>query len=351
MTYMINSGRKFSTGGKLMRPVFKIVVVLCALFWGGAAASAQTDNCDGVLINQISYLRASDRHSESWLRIIDENSYSAAKQKAGASIYSGWFSGSYSNFNTKRNQYFSQTGSTMSRETAFEEYKSYLSESQVQAWVACKGGAAGIAAHYRDVDSIGATIVLNWQAGSGIGPLRNVRFELIGVTKQPEMSTTQLLGEESFLVERRSADTPIRGKITGVAGWDNKNYQATIYIPAYQVQTVVRPPLKIVTSVANVIVKSTARWGNGSRSWNCEASNAERELIVIGTQDRNIGRRRGRCVGQGSYCNSHNEYCFETIATAGCYVSRRWLDWYKGQLEAIGEPYQRNRVCDPTVLT
>jgi hypothetical protein len=316
----------------------------------GSPANAQ-DPCDAVLVNQVSFLAAQDKQSESWLRIVDESSYSAAKQKGSASIYGNWFSGDYQNFKTKRDRYFSQSAGSVSRESAVEEFKSYLSESQVQAWLACKGTAATITTHYKDVDAVGATIVIKWPAGTAIGPLREPRFQLIGVTEAPRFSSSTFAGETSFLVERRTADTPIRGSVSGIAGFDGRAFQATIYIPPYREPTNVKPPLKEVTSLRNVIVRSTAYWGNGSAGWDCEKATADKELIVISSRDNNIGRRRGRCVGRGSFCNSHNEYCVETVATAGCYVNRRWLDWYRGQLEALGEAYRRESVCDPSVLT
>lgn len=337
----------------------KALVQFCNFFTLGisffACAQARAQNCDSVLIQQIDWSKTSDSQVSAWVEAIDDRSYESAKTAAGGQAYFNMFSGSYESFKEKRTAFLADRSSFNSRDNAREAYKASLSSDQVSAWVSCKGSNPELLVTYQDVDREGAFIVLHWGASAAIGGLKGLTANFSGTQDTPDLSHLEnFSGEETLLVKRAVENGPIRGIVSGSAGVNGQRFSAKVYVPAFRTAVIVvpvRPPTMRLQLDGKTAV-SIAFWsgGNASERWNClNPPSDEFDQIILQTRDEGLGKRRGACVGSGSYCDSAGESCTDQIVVKGCLVSRRWHDAYKVYLQRVGLAYSKESLCDENV--
>lgn len=313
--------------------------------------TAEAADCDSVLIPQISNLSENSRASLSWLALVDRNNYAQAQQSASAMgvFAGGMFQGNYDNFSARRSRHFSQNSYSSNVEQAREEFKSNFSRDQLEAWVGCMRAANSLIITYDQVDANGAMINVEWKASPLVGPLSHYNFRVeSGVVRNPR-SPAVLNGMAQYYIRRPSdASSPIRAIASGVSGVNNQRFAASVYVaPIPTAQEIV--PERLVVSLNNRVLRSIARWGRGTRqaSWECIQADSGFDMVVISTSQRILGRRRGACVGRGSYCNSQGEGCIDIVIASGCLVSTRWHAWYRSRLERERLPYTTAGACVP----
>lgn len=315
------------------------------------AVPAYAQDCDAILVNQISWENTSESQFRSWLQMIDERSYSVSQQKAGGSAYGGMFSGNYESFKDKRSSYLRNESRIEDIRLAREAFKSSLMPEQVSAWLTCTSGKLEFAVTYENVDTNGATIVLNWPGGSMAGPMRDLSSSFDGVQVAPDIASLGSFdGRRSFIVKRSAPNSAIRGTVSGKAGVGPTSLTANVYVPSMPItNTVDIIPKRMMLSLNGRVLTSTAYWSGTDhhQSWDCITSPEDSEMVVLETRDDWLGRRRGACVGPGSFCDSHREGCSDKVVLRGCTVSREWHEWYKGYLTKVGLTYSREAVCDP----
>lgn len=156
--------------------------------------------------------------------------------------------------------------------------------------------------------------------------------------------------------------TQLASIVLTAEGYEQLNYNNTIPTTGRvvlkpkkkQAATVLPPPdskdapERLIVALDGKVSQSIATWADGtrSRSWNCIEVPDGFDLVIVRSHRVNLGRRRGQCVGPGSYCNSTSEYCIDETVDSGCYVNNKWHEWYKAAIGRIGAPYSRAAVCD-----
>jgi hypothetical protein len=107
-------------------------------------------------------------------------------------------------------------------------------------------------------------------------------------------------------------------------------------------------PKRYLVPLDGIQSRSVATWANGTRSasFDCPREHpVDFDLVVVAETSQNIGKRRGKCVGGGSYCDSTTEYCVEYFFKDACYISSEWHAWYKSHIAEVGIPYSKEAVC------
>jgi len=106
-------------------------------------------------------------------------------------------------------------------------------------------------------------------------------------------------------------------------------------------------PQKFVIDLAGTVHTSIATWASGTkrREWNCLEPRIGFDSVIAREEEKNIGKKRGQCVGPGSYCDSTSEYCIESVIREGCFVNTEWHDWYKATTARLQHQYLEEAVC------
>lgn len=195
--------------------------------------SAQASDCDAVLIPQISTVESDSKYDLNWLNIINQSSYDTAKSSAGASYYGDLFKADYNSFKINRSSLFKQKNFNSSESASLETFKQSLSEAQISGWVKCKVQANEIAIRYKNVSPNSATIVITWKPADALGKLDNLSLTVTGgkVLGLATGNSSDLLGEQTFIVSRDVPDGEVHGIFSGRATSIGQNYTADFYIP------------------------------------------------------------------------------------------------------------------------
>lgn len=302
----------------------RVIAVIITL--ATVAISAQANTCSEVLISQTESRSFNSEMELSWLTMIDSSNYATAKLSGGGK-YLDMFSGNFSSFFEKRKKYLDQKSFKLKRNEAEEVFKSHLTDQQISAWLECKRSNREIALYAKDIDKFGATLVIEWPSQGDIGPLTETKVNIDNAQAVTELPAGEFSGTSRTLLTRVKPEAPIRGTVSGKAGVVKSNYSADIYIPAYAPEVDRIEPVKVVVTQNGVVKKSIAYWAHGkaSASWDCLPSSSGMDLIEINVAGQNRGRSRGKCVGKGSYCDSHGESCRDEIITQGCFVNTELL--------------------------
>lgn len=210
---------------------------------GTGAQTFAAQSCDSVLVQQTTNWKDSSRAYLSWVLLITRSNYDEMKKSAQTSADTayGFFDGDYDKFQVKVQEYFLKHELVQSASHAREEYKSFLTDAQVAAWKSCILGQHEIAVTYKNVDESSATITLEWDGSTGIGPLRSVSTDFESGTPQAALKQIPTLdGTRTFNVRRSPKTGDVRGVISGKAGSYNKDYSADIYVAPFRAPD---PPL------------------------------------------------------------------------------------------------------------
>ena len=315
------------------------------------ANAAESAACDSVLVQQSANLKENNSAFLSWLQIIDEATYNRAQTDAAASGLTayGMFEGDYKTFSEKRRRYLSTNNYVQTRNNAREEFKSYLTTDQISAWVKCKQDHLELVLYYKDVDQQGATLVLDWTPPGAVGELNSIRIEFPDGKPSPALAALHSLnGIREFPISRKPVGASIRGSVGGRAGINHSDYSASVYIPKFDSDKSTIAPERLIVSQAGQVRESTAYWasGKGKASWICIKVPDGFDLVVAEDYPRNLGQHRGACVPGKPYCDSLHEGCTDTVIKRGCFVNRKWHEWYKANAARLGIPYSKATVCE-----
>lgn len=296
-------------------------------------------SCDAALVNQISYVNATDRIVVA-AQTLAENSSSNSSDYGGGGSYLGVIEGRFHGNTNEARKFFNEHKYLFTVDSAREELKSYLSSEQLHAWAQCKNGNMEVAIYSRDVGADGATVIVEWTPPSAVGPLSEVKFSFQNADVPDTFSgTTTFQGKITGTVKRK-AEGPIRGSIVGIAGKLPTSFSESFIIPEPR-----KIPERLKHDQAGQVMTSTAYWGTGHKGADCIKVEDGNELVVSKTAAINLGKHRGKCTVGGPVCDSLHEYCVDTRIVEGCIVNREWHDWYKEQALKNRFPYSAYDVC------
>lgn len=211
---------------------WKICMLLLLGFISSSIYAADNQQgCDKVLITQ-TISSTEDSSSElAWLHLISESNYEDAGRNAKAK-YKSLFSGTYSDFNKKRREFFEQKQYKLSKSDSRNVYKSFLSDTQVESWRECMlRERVELFSYFKNIDDNGATLVVTWNVPIYVGRLKRIRKELSGGTSAQLSSLRSLQGERSFIIKRETLKESVRGVISGKAGVITTDFTTDFYLP------------------------------------------------------------------------------------------------------------------------
>jgi hypothetical protein len=331
--------------------------LLCVLLCVASTTcnAADSSSCDDALVQQTSVNNESERMTFSYLSLVSKENYETAKKGASAAL-GNLFSGSYSDFEKKRSSLFEKQGYAATHDQAREEFKSYLSETQLAGWLECKTKLAPeqLIVYYKNVDPESATLVIRWQSGAA-GPLKDINVAVDPSEAEPDnlKALTTLAGQFETPIRRAKVGAAVRGSIVGTAGINLTTFSESFYIPPLVTEakkevipTMYRVPLD------GEVRASIAYWAHGHahQRFECLPTIENMQLIVISEHEKNLGNTRNfsRCLGPasgGTFCDSGGEGCADVIIDKGCWINKDWLSWYQLTQSNLGLPYSQNAVC------
>lgn len=343
-------------GDSVMHGILKYGLFLFILNTVSALAAA--DTCDAILSNQINFSKEASSLDISMLNIVNEENFSEIKRKAEGSAYGNLFSGSYEDFTKKRALLYTKMHFSYTTAQSREIFKSSLSDTQISAWSECMHQNNKIAIYYKDVTNDSATLVVEWFAPSEIGPLKDTHIQIVNAASRKNLNDLKTFqGTRRIIIEREDANLPIRGLIEGRAGISRRFYSADFFIapqseltsPSNVQVLEATEPQKLVVQSNGLVLRSIAWWAHWRRnqSWDCIAPQPGMKLVSGATTTRNLGHKKGQCVGEGSYCDSTGEYCQDIVITSGCYINADWLDWYNELISSKRLAFSVEQVCQP----
>lgn len=330
-----------------------VLILLFAMNLSFSAASA-ADGCDSVLLQQAAAVKEDQSLLMAYLNLVSSENYENVKKNASA-LVPGYFDGSYSSFNAKRSKLYTDQRYSLSIENSRDEFKSYLTPDQVSGWIECKrqSNVQQLIVYYKDVDAIGATLVVQWNGGAA-GALNKLRVTLSpGATSLSELeSLTSLSGTYQTPIARPSANAALRGTVSGEAGPAHVAFSESFYLPPFKNETKEAPPPRYVVDQRGVTRSSIGYWAGGKRSarFECITVPDNMELIVISDHQKWFGKTRAysRCLGPargGSFCDSAGEGCADVIIDEGCIVNKDWLNWYRAKEASLGVKATDHAIC------
>jgi hypothetical protein len=307
-------------------------------------------------------------------RVTDEN-YTKAKASASASIMKV-FTGEGESFNESRRKYFGENRYDLGIRESEEVYRSYLDETQLQAWTECMRKSEQPIVRYVRTGGNVSAVQIEWIPKEALGTLYvHQPFNLDNAQLDPAPETIkEISGLRIIKVAAVDPSKSVSGALNGHTGNDSwwarlfrlANYRdrsAFIYIPAkpqYSSDGDIGPKKYVVPIEVGTVYVSWAYW-SGKR-WPDPPVGVAQEFPCLTTPPdmtyaqvtdlRPIHlplKRRGKCVPNNSseYCstNSGAEYCTDLVVTNSCFVNTDWVEWYKWTAKRNNIPYTNEGYC------
>ncbi|MBV7547295.1 hypothetical protein KW849_13450 [Pseudomonas sp. PDM26] len=359
-----------------------LALIAASIFIQNAIAD---DECNAALEMQKTSEISNYESDLAYLNLVTEENYEKAKQNASASVVDV-FSGSASNFKENRRKYFEKNKYNLSVRDSREIYRSYLNETQLDAWTKCMRKAEQpIVRYIRNGDGI-SKVEIEWNPREALGSLYiDQPFVLTNATTSPNTSELdEMFGTITFNIIPKDEFASVSGALNGhtgkkswlakLLGYDDghRNRSAYVYVPGKPRSMEVAgdgigPKKYVVPIEPGTVYQSWAYWrGKGwpetpktqdqkdaiREGFTCLATPPN--MTYIGVGDLKSARmifRKAKCVAPGKgFCDAGDESCFDLLVTKSCFVSTDWYEWYKWTAKRNNIPFTNEGACQLPVI-